>query len=57
MGKKICTHKTKRKGYEICLKSFQKSLPSKKKKFENVLPTEKENSENRKLKIGQENKT
>ena len=53
----LVQYQTKRRGYEICLKSFQKSLPTKKKKFENVLPTEKEKICEWKLKMGQENET
>ena len=54
--KKFCTHETKKRDFEFCLKSFQKSLPTKKKKVWKVLSAAEKKSASWSEKVSQEMK-
>ena len=53
--KKFCTHETKKRDFEFCLKSFQKSLPTKKKKVWKVSSAAEKKSASWSEKVSQEN--
>ena len=53
--KKFCTHETKKRGFEFCLKNFQKSLPTKKKKVWKVSSAAEKKSASWSEKVSQEN--
>ena len=53
--KNFCTHETKKRDFEFCLKSFQKSLPTKKKKVWKVSSAAEKKSASWSEKVSQEN--
>ena len=53
--KKFCTHETKKRDFEFCLKISSESLPTKKKKVWKVSSAAEKKSANWKSKVSQEN--